>query len=302
MSPGIRFTIDQLEVLQSIERTGSFAGAARELHRVPSAISYVVRTLEEALDLQLFDRSRRRAVLTPAGRRVLEKGAAVIEEARTLDALAFQIRTGWEPDLHVVVDGVVPLGPVTGALRTFREEEIPTRIRLDVEYQEGVPDRWESEDADLMICLDIEDGEDTLDRTQLPDLQLLRVAAADHPLARIEGAERELLLEYMELVVRDSSPRYARRPRRPFSGTQHLTTLSDFHTKRLALLEGAGFGWMPRHLVEEDLAAGSLVPLRTGEADEWTYHPELVHRKSRPLGQAGRRFVQLFLEMNRKTV
>ena len=41
--------------------------AAAELHRVPSAISYLVRGLESATGLELFDRSKRQAVLTPAG-------------------------------------------------------------------------------------------------------------------------------------------------------------------------------------------------------------------------------------------
>ena len=146
----IRFTLDQLQVLEAIDRTGTFAGAGQELHRVPSAISYVVRTLEESLELKLFDRSRQKAALTAAGRRILEEGAAVLEQARKMDALAHQIETGWEPELHIVVDGIVALGPVTRALRIFRDEQIPTRLRLDIEYQEGVPDRWEADEADLI--------------------------------------------------------------------------------------------------------------------------------------------------------
>src|SRR5690606_9255937 len=35
-----------LEVVDAVARNGSFSGAAQELHRVPSAISYTVRQLE----------------------------------------------------------------------------------------------------------------------------------------------------------------------------------------------------------------------------------------------------------------
>ena len=35
-----------LEVVDAVARNGSFTGAAQELHRVPSAISYTVRQLE----------------------------------------------------------------------------------------------------------------------------------------------------------------------------------------------------------------------------------------------------------------
>lgn len=42
------FTLDQLLALDAIARTGTFAGAADELHKAPSAISYLVQGLESA--------------------------------------------------------------------------------------------------------------------------------------------------------------------------------------------------------------------------------------------------------------
>lgn len=38
-----------LEVVDAVARNGSFSAAAQELHRVPSAVSYTVRQLEEWL-------------------------------------------------------------------------------------------------------------------------------------------------------------------------------------------------------------------------------------------------------------
>ena len=71
MPRSVRHTLDQLLVLEAIVRTGSFAGAARDLHRAPSAISYAVNGLEEALGLVLFDRSGHKAALSPEGQRLL---------------------------------------------------------------------------------------------------------------------------------------------------------------------------------------------------------------------------------------
>ena len=51
-------------MMDTIARTGSFAAAARELGKVPSALTYSVRQLEDALDALLFDRSSRQAQLT----------------------------------------------------------------------------------------------------------------------------------------------------------------------------------------------------------------------------------------------
>ena len=62
-------TPDALVMMDTIARTGSFAAAARELGKVPSALTYSVRQLEDALDVLLFDRSSRQAQLTAAGQR-----------------------------------------------------------------------------------------------------------------------------------------------------------------------------------------------------------------------------------------
>lgn len=53
----MRLTLDALQVLDAIERRGSFAAAAEALFRVPSAITYTVQKLEQDLTVPLFDRS-----------------------------------------------------------------------------------------------------------------------------------------------------------------------------------------------------------------------------------------------------
>ncbi|MCP4807889.1 MAG: LysR family transcriptional regulator [Proteobacteria bacterium] len=274
-------TLDQLEVLDAIERSGSFAGAARELHRVPSAISYAVKTLEEQLDVALFERSGNRTHLTAAGRRLLEEARLVLEAGARLERTAQELRDGWEPDLHVVVDGVYPMEPIARALRQFAADGIPTRLRVDVEYQEGVPSRWASERADLMLILDFDPEDDPLVVHPLPPLEMVLVGAPDH--------------QTVELVVKDSSPRFDKTPRAGFEGATQVVYLSDFHGKRLALVEGAGFGWVPEHLVAEDLAAGR-VQLVDRPTNRWTYTPSLVSRAGAPLGRAGRRFLELIIQ------
>ena len=84
---------------------------ARARHRVPSAISHTVKSPEEALAVDLFDRSGHRAVFDANGRRVLGEGRGGLERARRLDRLAASLHDGWEPARSVVVDGVYPTSP-----------------------------------------------------------------------------------------------------------------------------------------------------------------------------------------------
>ena len=69
--------LDALRVFEAAARRGSFIAAAAELNLTPSAVSHRIRTLEDALQVRLFDRAHRRVVLTPEGARY----AASVAEA-----------------------------------------------------------------------------------------------------------------------------------------------------------------------------------------------------------------------------
>lgn len=69
------------EVVDAVARNGSFSAAAQELHRVPSAVSYTVRQLEEWLAVPLFERRHRDVELTAAGAWFSKKGALLSKNA-----------------------------------------------------------------------------------------------------------------------------------------------------------------------------------------------------------------------------
>lgn len=100
-------TLDALRTLDAIDRRHSFAAAAEELHRVPSAVSYTINKLEEDLGVALFDRSRRKAELTAPGRLVLEQGRQILKATEELTALARQAADGWEVELRICIDSVL---------------------------------------------------------------------------------------------------------------------------------------------------------------------------------------------------
>jgi DNA-binding transcriptional LysR family regulator len=291
----MNFSLDQLRALDATVRTGTFAGAARELHRVPSAITYLVHELEGAMGVELFHRHGRRVTLTPEGQRVLEAARDVLDRARALERVAADLAGGWEAELHVVVDGALPMAPLTACLLRFAESDVPTRLRVDVEYQEGVLDPLREGQADLALYLGFDSDADAEAwvHQPLPPMDLVLVAAPSHPLSG-RPFERSRAAHHAELVVRDSSARFTTQSKPSFLGSRNVVYLSDFHSKRIALLAGAGWGWVPEHLVAEDVQGGRLVVLQADLA-RWTYRPEVVHRMDRPLGRSGRLFVETLL-------
>lgn len=288
------FTLDQLRAIDAIDRAGSFAAAARELHRVPSAITYLVRGLEDALGVTLFERRGRRSVLTAEGRRILESARDVLVPARALARTAAELASGWAPELHVVTDASLPFDPILAALERFAAPDIPTRLRVDVECQEGVMDRMRRDRADVALYLGFDSDADARgwQTRPLPPLEFRLVAAATHPIL-VDDAPLDL---HPQLVVRDTARAWDDAPKPAWSGRRNLTHLGDFHTKRATLLAGVGYGWMPIHLVRDDLADGRLAPVPS-EPNHWTWHPVLVRRADAPDHRAVDLFVQT-LEQN----
>ena len=97
-------TLDALAVLDAIATCGSFAAAAKALHRVPSAVSYVVKQLEQDVGFSVFDRSGQGARMTAAGRTLLEHGRGVLAQAAQAEEAARQVARAEAG--HVVVSAV----------------------------------------------------------------------------------------------------------------------------------------------------------------------------------------------------
>src|SRR5687767_13496511 len=150
-------TPEALTMMDVIARSGSFAAAARELGRVPSALTYSVRQLEDALDVLLFDRRSRQARLTAAGQELLSEGRRLLAE---MDAVANRVKrvsTGWESELTIAVDGVISrqtlleLVEAFYALRPDGQGAPGTRLRLRTEVMAGLWEALISGQADLAI-------------------------------------------------------------------------------------------------------------------------------------------------------
>lgn len=292
----MNFDLDSLEVLEAIQDTGTFAGAAKRLHRTQSAVSYAIAKLEEGLGVAVFDRSGHRAKLTAAGRVVLDEGRALLHRARRLEILAGRLQTGWEARLEVIIDGILPIDPILGVLQEFVAETIPTRVQVKMEFLGGVQYRFDTDGADLMVVKDFEPAAN-LRATALGSVEVVLLCGAEHPLSQVDSddpVDRSVLQEFVELTIQDSSPG-ARYDARIFGGPR-VFYLSDFYAKRAALLAGLGFGWMPLDLVAAQMARGELVEVPYLEGSRYEFNPVAVHRSDRPLGPAGQRFLQSLQE------
>src|SRR5260221_14073780 len=100
----LKLSLDAIQVIDAIERFGSFSAAAEHLHKVPSTISYTVTKLEEQLGMELFERHGPRVVLTRVVEEVLKEGRWLVAAAGGLESRLRRIATGYESELRFVHD------------------------------------------------------------------------------------------------------------------------------------------------------------------------------------------------------
>ena len=179
-------------MMDSIARSGSFAAAAREMGKVPSALTYSVRQLEEALDVLLFDRSSRQAVLTAAGHELLTEGRRLLQE---MDAVANRVKrvaTGWESELTIAFDDAVARRAIFDLMETFYQEKEdgkppPTRLKLRTEVLSGTWEALISGQADLAIGTSAQPPGSSVVCEVLGPMEMVFCVAPHHPLADFEG-------------------------------------------------------------------------------------------------------------------
>ena len=259
-------TPDALQLMDSIARTGSFAAAARELGRVPSALTYSVRQLEDALDVLLFDRSSRQARLTAAGEELLDEGRRLLAE---MDAVANRVRrvaTGWESALTVAADGVISrltLFELVEAFYAHRDasgQGPGTRLRLRSEIMAGLWEALVTGQADLAIGVMMNaPAQAGIEVRPMGEVEFVFAVAPHHPLAAAaEPLSDAQVMAHRAVAVADSAQRLSPITVNLLPG-QDVLTLPTMAAKTEALLRCLGCGYVPEPQVREHLRSGRLV-------------------------------------------
>lgn len=278
----LNVTIDQARTLDAFAREGTLQAAAARLHKTHPAVLYALKQLEAQTQLGLFDRSGYRTRLTAAGEAVLVHCRAMLEAERALEATCAVLQSGWEPQVRVVFDAILPLEPFLSWVREVRKAKAPTRVVLSTDSLDGVAARFEAEQARVMVTVLPVAASPSLEVRALPKLKARLVAHRSHPLSKLKRVTRDTLSEHVLLTVRGSDPRLGLATAE--LDTQSAVHLSDFHAKKDAILAGLGFGWLPDWLCEREVKRGELRALNLGQGAVHSFDPRVVLRP----GSAGK--------------
>jgi len=278
--------IDALLVLDAIDRRGSFASAADELHRATSSVTYAIQKLEEALDVKLFDRKGHRSILTSAGQELLRDGRLLINSIQSIEHSVKLIASGWEAELRIAINDIVPHHHVLNILEEFYiEAPQNTRIRLIEETFLGPWDALISGRADFAIGI----PSDVLTMNNfhshpLGQVEFVFVVASHHPLAGHQGSISDDVLRHYRAIAAADSSRVLQPRTFGLIQDQPVLTVPNQLMKYHAIKQGIGVGHLPRHMITKDLNEGALL-MRNLENSDDTKH---VLRFAWPSAQKGK--------------
>src|ERR1700722_13698435 len=284
-------SLDQLRTFIAAAEEGSFSAAGRRLRRVQSVVSQTLANLEGQLGVKLFDRRGHVPVLTDQGRALLADAHTVADHIDVLKARAKSLAGGLEPELSMAVDVIFPDAAFTAAVAAFQKEFPATLLRFDIESSAVIETVLDGRCAIGIV------GSWALVPPQLTHEPLLpiilpTVVAAQPPLATQRGQiPLSILAEHIQLTHIDPSD--ISRGYDPRLKIPKVSRLSHLGAKLAFLRAGFGFGGMPFHVIEADLASGALVEITTEDAPRGGRLIEMwaVYRTDSPPGPAGRWFI-----------
>jgi DNA-binding transcriptional LysR family regulator len=283
-------SLDQLRTFIAAADEGSFSAAGRRLRRAQSVVSQTLANLEGQLGVKLFDRSARFPVLTDQGRALLADARTVVGDLDLFKARAKSFAGGLEPELSVAVDVMFPDATFTRAVAAFQKEFPATLLRFDVESSAIVEPVLEGRCAVGVVgSWSVEAPE--LTHEQLLSVGVCTVVSSQHPLATRRGPiPTAVLAKHIQLVHID--------PADVSRSLSHIRSarvwrLSHLGAKLAFLRAGFGYGGLPIHMVEADLASGALVQITTEDVPAGrVIVMSAIYRTDSPPGPAGRWFIE----------
>lgn len=257
-------SLESIRVMDAIAHHGSFSAAAAALGKVPSALTYTVRQLEEDLGVRLFDRRSRGATPTPAGLELLQQGRQLLLAAEQVTTRVRRVAGGWETRLRIAVNGIVDFRRLRPLIEDFRTASPTTQLQFAHEVLSGSWEAVTDDRADLVLGatgegapLAVAPG--TIGTAPMGRVRFVYCVAPHHPLAaKAEPLEAAVLQEYCAITLADTVRRAQARSAGLLAG-QPLITVATMEQKIALQLAGTGVGFLPRAIAAPYLDDGRLL-------------------------------------------
>jgi DNA-binding transcriptional LysR family regulator len=255
-------TLEAINVLDAIDKRGSYAAAAEQLNKVPSALSYIVQKLEQQLQVTIFQKQGRRAVLTPAGKNLLIEGRLILEAVQRLADKTQTISNGWEPKLNIAISSPLQCDRIFSVFKSFLDKHPSVEMDISEEIMNGAWEALVDDRVDMIVGAsgDIP-KQKGIQTVPLCFFDPVFVVSPDHPLTqKKQPINHEVIEQYRAVVAHDTAKQWVTQTHSVISKDNYFYVPSVEYKLR-AQLQGLGCGFLPRSRIQQYLDNGQLVEL-----------------------------------------
>jgi len=287
----LNFSSDSIELFLEVIERGSFSAAARQLGKVPSAVSMGIANLEAELGYPLFDRSHREPQPTAIAQSLVPHARLIAEQLKQLQVHAVELSLGLESRLSVGVVADIDRRRLLAAIKVIAERHPLLDIEVLTAPQDDVLAMLHS--GRISVCLAFAGlSVNALERFQFVGSErMIATLAADSPLLQGRDVFLEDLVQVRQIIVASRDL--------PISETRPLVAESYWRTDNLETaveMVEAGLGWgnFPLSVVQPWLEAGRLKRLSFRNIENGLVLPvHAVWLKSQPLQKGAQALVDL---------
>lgn len=291
-------TLEQLRTLSRIVECGSLKVAAQSLHKTQPALSMAIKKLESEYGFQILNRDGYRLSLTVAGKAFYRKAQELLLNADQLSVMGQHLGAGNEPLIRLAYDLSCPHPMVIDSLQRCQQTYPDTDFHVLSESRFGALEILQQDRADLAVTpwwptfYALGD----FDTLTICPFSVVLVAApglfGDVPVRSMSQLRSRVNLEIQESKLRvDSEELMLVKGARQWK-TRDATTLKQM------LIAGLGWGFIPVHLVADELRQGLLVTLELEDMEcQIEGEIRLVRKLEHPLGPVGDFFWHNLAEM-----
>lgn len=186
-------TFQQIQYFIAVAQSATYLEAAEKMNISQSSLSKQIISLENELDIQLFDRSHRSAVLNDAGRQFYTDAVKILADYDRMRSNLRPFARGLTGQVRLGTLPILTQYGLTSALHHFSEEYPGIYLNIDEVEDDTLIYGLKHGDYDFAIARQSLVAEENIKSFPLADDELAAVVSVSHPLARREAVDLEEL-------------------------------------------------------------------------------------------------------------
>jgi DNA-binding transcriptional LysR family regulator len=200
----VNLTLKQLRAFAAVAELGSFAGAADRLQLTPSALSLLIKQLEDTLGQRLIERGHGRTTLARAGTDLLPKVNDVLGALEEGIASVRQLRDQARGQVRIACTMTYGSRLIPPLIAAYRQRFPGIDIQLLDGVNDHLPDRVSSGEADFCLTQQRPRPIGLTEQTVFDD-DLVVLCPPNHPLAALDHPTWKDATQYPFIMIKSGT-------------------------------------------------------------------------------------------------